>query len=212
MALAGGIGYVSGRASPGSMSALTVRQMPPFEVYLSEHSFSEIENTKDKLQALVTEFLTAVRVDHYPSASSPAAIPPSANPSYAVEPGRAIKELERGIEQFKGTEQEMTLIRELLVLLNVQKLPSRWLDVYLAALYTHPTDDLIGRYAKDALAISDPLGRRAEVVSGFDLLRRIPLFFAAKAQIQEALAGANLARLNSSPLANANSARSSAAN
>ncbi len=197
--LAGGSGYLFGRLSPGSLSALTVQQMPPFEVYLSEHSFSEIENAKDKLQALCTEFLTAVRVSHDASAQSPAAVPAHSNSLYVVAPEKAIRELERGLEQFKGTEQETKLIHELLAVLNIQKIYGRWLDVYLAALYEHPTDDLIGQYAKDALAIANTLGRQAEVINAFALLRRIPLSFAAKMQIQDTLEGDPLTQLDSGP-------------
>jgi hypothetical protein len=115
---------------------------------------------------------------------------------YVVQPGRAIDEVQKGIEEFKGTEQEMYLVQELLMLLKRQKFSERWLDVYLATLYEHPTHPLIGRNAKHAIALSDALGRQQELTQAFDFLSRIPSDRPAKEKVQAALQNATVARLD----------------
>ena len=183
LGLAAVVGYLLGTAGQKETSMLAVQQRVPFEFYLNEDSFSEIENTKAKLEALAVEFLTDLRLRHDGSILGPAASEHK-NPSYAVQAEKARAELQNGIQQFKGTEQEMSLTQELLLLLKRQKLLDRWMDVYLGALYAHPTDALIGRYAKDAVTIGEAVGRQEDLMNAFDVLRRrIPLDFPAKEQV-----------------------------
>jgi hypothetical protein len=196
LGLAGAAGYRVGMARQSSSWSMGVQQRVPFEFYLTEQSFSEIVNTRARLEALSVQFLTELRARHDASAQGSPVAPHLGNPLYRVQPGRAIDEVQKGIEEFKGTEQEMCLVQELLMLLKKQKFSGRWLDVYLAALYEHPTHPLIGRNAKHAIAISDALGRQQELTQAFDLLRRIPLNYPAKEKVQAALQNANVARLD----------------
>jgi hypothetical protein len=53
--------------------------------------------------------------------------------------------------------------------------------MYLPFLYEHPTHPLVGRRAKDAVQMSDAVGRQVEVADAFDLVRRIPL----KSEVQD---------------------------
>jgi hypothetical protein len=180
MALTGAVGYLAGIVYPASQSVLPVQQSIPFECYLNEQSFSEIENTKSTLDALCQQFLTELQIRHDANASPRPAQADLANPLYRVDVAGAIQELRAGIQQFKGIDQELTLVRELLFLLKKQKQYDQWLDVYLAALYAHPMHELIGSRAKDAEQISAAVGRQSELANAFDLLRHIPLQFPAK--------------------------------
>jgi hypothetical protein len=197
LGLAGAAGYRVGMARQSSGWSMGVQQKVPFEFYLTEQSFSEIVNTRARIEALSIQFLTELRARHDASALGSSAASHLGNPLYVVQPGRAIDEIQKGMEEFKGTGQEMSLVQELLMLLKNQKFSERWLDVYLATLYEHPTHPLIGRNAKHAVAISDGLGRQEELARAFDFLRRIPLDYPAKEKVQAALQNANVARLDS---------------
>lgn len=183
VALTGVVGYFVGAVCQDPTSVLPVQRRIPFEYYLNEHSFSEIENTKATLEALGQQFLTELQSRHHVSALGPYAQPYHGDPLYQVDVPGAIQELQAGIEQFKGTGQELRLVRELLFLLKREKQLDRWLDLYLATLYEHPTHPLIGSRAKEAQQISEALGRQYDLASAFDLLRHIPLEFGGKDEV-----------------------------
>jgi len=192
--LSAAAGFVLGVGNQ-SQWVMFVQQRVPFETYLTEQSFSEIENTRAKLNALASEFLTDLRARHAPLPAWSLAGTSGGNGIYTVRRADALDELQRGIEQFKGTEQEMPLIQELLYLLKKEKLTSRWIDFYLETLYEHPTDPLVARNAKEALVLGETLGRDAELAKAFDLIRRIPLQVGAR-QEGLVLAGGNLSQLD----------------
>lgn len=175
---------------------LAVQQQVPFEFYLAQQSFSEIENTKAQLEALSTQFLTELRCRHDASAAG-GSIQRSGNPAYVVAPLRAIEEIEKGIEEFKGTEPELLLLRELLQLLKKQGLGQRYLDIYLHAVYQHPTHPLAAWAAKDAIRFSAALGRQHEVAEALEWLTRIPLSYPGKELISLRAAEMSLTRVGS---------------
>jgi hypothetical protein len=175
-------GFGLGLARNNSSHLMAVEELVPLDYYLAEQSFSEVENTKARLAALATQFLTELRVRHNATAATPTT--EGGNPLYAVNTGSAIEELRAGIDEFKGTEQEMALVRELLCLLKKEGFTSRWLDTYLRALYVHATHPMLGRCDKDAVAISDALGRQAELAQAFYLLERNPFEYECKARFR----------------------------
>jgi hypothetical protein len=157
-----------------------VSRVIPLDYFLETKSFSEIENTKALLEALAAHSISEMRTR-------------SAVRGQVQTDGRgatvmaALQGVEKRIEEFKGTEQELLLVKEQLILLHQAGLHGRWLDVYLATLYEHPTHDLVGRFAQGALTIAQETGRREEVMVGFRHISSIPLEFNSKPIIQAAL-------------------------
>jgi hypothetical protein len=98
----------------------------------------------------------------------------------ASQSSLTINELERGFEQFRGTEQEVTLAHHLLSALRSNSLYDRWLRTYLTLLYTHPTDELVAVHAQEAIGIGACLGREKEVLDGLRHLDEIPPAFQDK--------------------------------
>jgi hypothetical protein len=173
LGLAGWIGYWFGANRGSSEVYMSAQRKVPFQAFLLGQSFSEIDNTKAKLKALSSEFLSDVEARHHAGPASSFTNLPRHNPLYAVHPEQAVTELEQGIAQFQSNEAEMMVVQELLRLLKREKMGDHWLDVYLAALYRHPADPLIVRYAKEAVAISYDRQRQKELSEALMLVKRV---------------------------------------
>jgi hypothetical protein len=139
-------------------------------------SFSEIENAKALLNGLSFQFLAEMAMRR-------------AIIGQPLQLSEAVADLRTGIKEFAGTEEELNLLRVELALLKEQRQYNRWLDIYLQALYEHPTSKLVGCLAEDAIAIGTATGRESEVMNALDHLVGIPLAFTAKEQVQRALTG-----------------------
>jgi len=98
-----------------------------------------------------------------------------------------IAQLETGIKEFSGTEEELTLSGDLLRVLRADGRYDQWLRTYLCLLYTHPTNSLVGSCASEAIEIGECLGRRQEVLDGLEHVISIPLDFQNKIRLQTAL-------------------------
>jgi len=81
----------------------------------SSKSFSEIENTKQALQALSSQFITETRIN------SGRALPFGHVFQSEISKSRLISDLEKGRKDFRGTAQERVILHELLLVLQ-QKL------------------------------------------------------------------------------------------
>jgi hypothetical protein len=184
---AGGSGFVARGWHDRSMDVLPPGEMPPADSFFSSNSFSEIETAKSVLEALSTQFLTENRIRRgliYMKSISGGSLE---NPVRQARVAEVLKELEHGIGQFKGTEQELYLVQDMLWVLKKEKFYDRWLDLYLRTLYQHPMDDFAGHYANEAIMISQVAGREEEVLDGLKHLCGIPLEFDAKHNIEAAL-------------------------
>jgi len=179
--LAGAAGYSAGAAHGAWI--MPVQRRIALEYFITEDSFSEIENTRAKLSALGCQYLTEVRMRHHASALQGGGLARTANPAYVSDVGHALVELEQGIEQFKGTEPELSLVQELLYLLKREQQQERWLDVYRRVLYEHPTAPVVRANLRFAQEMSARAGRQAEIAAACDFLGRIPIDFPAKHQI-----------------------------
>jgi hypothetical protein len=62
-----------------------------------------------------------------------------------------------------------------------------WLDLYLQALYEHPTHSLISRYAADAVLMGKETNRDQQILAGLRHLVAIPIHFEGKDRILVAL-------------------------
>ena len=99
----------------------------------------------------------------------------------------AIKMLDEAIPEFQGTGAELQLLQPLLYALKQERLYDRWLDVYLDALYRHPTDEMLSVLAEEAVVISQAVGRERELTTGLRYVSGIPLNFLAKSRIEDSL-------------------------
>jgi hypothetical protein len=192
---AAGVGYYA-----GALREDTARFSLPGTKFSVDHfyrpqSFSEVENAKVLMSALSAQFVTGIQVERV------------ANYAKAVlinQPGQTVvephlrevsKQLERGVAEFKGTEQELVLIEQLLAVLKKANLYAQWTEVYLNALYQHPTHPMIGRLATEAVTVSKAAGRQNDVLNGFEHVSSIPMDFSVKAQLMSELIHARSAGL-----------------
>jgi len=164
---------------------LSAHQTPTLEYFVPAQSFSEVENTKGILQALADQFLYEVSDSRAQNMTRS----PTTGQNGAVREARlgdTIQALEHAIQEFKGTAQEWLVVQHLLLALKKAGLDDRWLEVYLDALYRHPTHELIGRFATDAVKISRSAQREAEVINAFRHLNTIPFEFDVRRQVEAA--------------------------
>jgi hypothetical protein len=156
------------------------------DYYISDESFSEVHNAKAVLAGLSRKFLVELRssawVEARESRRKQSRSGENLSPTASL-----ILALENGIQEFKGTEQELGLIPDLLRALKANGQFGRWLEIYLAALYTHPTDELVLTFARDALQIGIRTGRQEDVVNALRHVCSIPLEFASKAGLQSTM-------------------------
>lgn len=166
-------------------SYLALETVPPLDYYSSQASFSEVENTKASLAGLCQRFRTEVREKRVADHLSPAGS--RVEPGAEVHLDDAIAALERGVNEFAGTTQQIDLAQDLLLALKKSKQFNRWIDVYLTALYKQPTHPVVGSLAKEALNMAGNCGREREVLAGLRHIEEIPVDFEGKAEVQTAL-------------------------
>lgn len=160
------------------------------DTFPSAVSFSEIENSKSFLGAECSRLLNEYRAKWSPALSRSRVSGPFAS----VEARRTkyladwTRELERKIEEFKGTEQEYVFVEEQLMVLRWRYQHGPWLDTYLRVLYQRPGQWLVGRWANEAINISRAAGRERDVLEGFRHLTGIPLNFDVKQLVESHLA------------------------
>jgi hypothetical protein len=174
LAAAAGAGYRAGKSKGYSHAALGFRYVPSIETLLPEQSFSEVRNTRGTLQALASEMLTEVQVQFLIPGTRDQLRTWPAQPKGHPDAARAIAQLGRGVAEFKGTEQEHRFTVELLWRLKHEERYDRWLDVYLKALYQHPTQPFVTRLLKDAAPISLAVGRWDELTAAVYFMEQIP--------------------------------------
>ncbi len=183
---AGGGGfYLRGLHEERSLALPT--SLPELDHYIDEQSFCEVSNAKALLHALSTRYLAEVGIrrnlDRFQS-SSRTLVSSVVREEHLSS---AIDELSKGVETFKGTGQELEVVADLLRALKSARAYDRWVDVYLQALYEHPTHEVVGDFASYAVSMGQATGRLSEVVMGFRHLCNIPIDFATRQRIQKLL-------------------------
>jgi hypothetical protein len=160
--------------------------MPPIEYYSNEESFSEVENAKAVLEGLCQRFRIEIQARRVASQ----------RPGFEASGGRVTSEqhlestvadLEKGMAEFIGTDQQLAVIRDLLFTLKKTKQFDRWTEVYLQALYEHPTHPVVADLAEEAIFISGLCGREKAVGTGLSHVNQIPFSFPGKGRIQAAI-------------------------
>jgi hypothetical protein len=178
LAAAAGGYWIRGTGSRGSL-ALPI-SAPRTEEVFAETSFSEIHNTKALLGELSERFVAETEeqliVDHR-QAGWPL------TPTFP----RLLQRLDWGRAAFSGTPQEMYLTREFLRLLKFEAQHDRWLQVYLGAVYRHPTQVEIAQLSADAIRAARSCGRENDLIEAYRHVCAIPFDFESKERVREAL-------------------------
>jgi len=157
------------------------------EEYLAPpESFSRVKNTKNTLEGLSTRLGAGIMdailaYDRLPKSSE-------------SEKKRAEEVLDRAIQagnvamqEFEGTDQQLDVAQRLLLALQRAGYFDRWTDIYLKALYEHPTHPMVSRFAPDAVKISKLAGQQKRVLEALKYLSALPAEFAGRAAIEAAL-------------------------
>lgn len=185
--VAGCIGYLAGAMREQPVSHLPVDATVALEYLVSSESFSEIEQARAVLDALANRYVVQSRMLIVREALAGRGAHESRQP-LASRPGlSAIQVLEEAVAEFDGTGQELQLLPTLLSALKRERLHNRWIEVYLSALYRHPTHRVVGDMADEALLLGRAIGREEEVIAALRHVSAIPLKFASRLRIERCL-------------------------
>lgn len=162
------------KSQESSRLAAMLPTVPPLEHFLSWDSFSEAEQTRAELEALCLHFIADARVRYIksrtelPAGSSPEAV--------AKERGldEAIQRLQRGIREFRGTDQVFLLEAELFRMLRRSGRDAEFVDHFLNLAYVRPTHEIVDSNAALAVEAAQRLGREAEVQAALAHRKAIP--------------------------------------
>jgi hypothetical protein len=167
-------GFWAGDRHRGSV-ILGAEQMPPPEYFVSENSFSEVQNAKTALEGMSVRYITELRARTW------------RGQRVHGRETRAISDLERGMRELRGTSGEWVIAEELMLALRRVGRHERWLDIYLSMVYRAPTEPLGGRLALHAFEAAALCEREAELMEAWEHVAANPLEFGSKNQIAAVL-------------------------
>src|SRR5262245_30165915 len=156
------------------------------DYYITDESFSEVHNARGVLAGLSRKFLTELRSRAWMESQDKRPKQNRSGENLSSASG-LIAALEHGIEEFKGTEHELSLIPDLLRALKANGQFELWTEIYLSTLYTHPTDDLVLTFAREAIQMGARTGRQEDVVNALRHVCSIPIEFPSKGRLQSAV-------------------------
>lgn len=189
--IAASAGFYLHALRPEMTKVLKTHNNLSLDYYYTAESFSEVENTKAQLQALSTQFLLESRGRRwtlFQRLSCESGLNEQAYVNYVES---SIDELKQAIAEFKGTEQELFVVQDLLLVLKKEKRPAQWVQTYLELLYQHPTSMLVSDSAADALSFAKAVGRESEVMDALRHVRSIPFAFAGRERLEAVFIQAN---------------------
>jgi len=186
-AITGSVGYCVRVMRETTATHLPRGATVSLDYLASAKSFSEVEHARAALDALAAQYVEQAQVLIAQEFMS-------RNPNFGIRqssPERpmiaAIEMLDEVIPEFKGTGVELQLLQPLLYALKQEGLYDRWLDVFLDALYRHPTDEKVSSLAEEAVVISQAVARERELTIGLRYLSGIPRNFLAESRIKHSL-------------------------
>lgn len=186
-AVTGGVGYYIGVMRETSATNMPRGATVPLDYLVSSKSFSEVEDARAVLDALAVRYVENAQALMVREIMS-------RNPSFKIRLSSserpmvaAIKMLDEALPEFRGTGVELRLLQPLLYALKQERLYDRWLDVYLDALYRHPTDQMVSSLTEEAVVISQAVSRERELSTGLRYVSGIPLNFSTKSRIKHSL-------------------------
>jgi hypothetical protein len=183
---AGGAGYWLRAQRTGEVSVTQAWSIPPLDYLIGPDSFSRIKNARNSLQGLCLRLRLQVQnrlLAEHLFLGRRAVSRQTSEPRLEG----AIRDLERGMQEFEGTEQDLYCAQDLLLALKTAGRFDRWIEVYLKGLYEHPMHPVVARFAKDAIALGRAAGREEDVLAGLRHLTAIPLDFEGRDAVQAAL-------------------------
>lgn len=186
-AVTGWVGYYVGVMRETSATHMSRGAMVGVDQLASAKSFSEVEQARAVLEALATRYVEDAQgliTQELLSRNANFEVRQSSSERPMVA---AIKLLDEALPEFQGTGVELRLLQPLLYALKQERLYDRWLDVYLDALYRHPTHEVVSSLAEEAVAVSQAVGRERELTAGLWYLAGIPVNFPAKSRIENSL-------------------------
>ncbi len=173
------------RGTDGSRSR-PATWMPGVEYLTRPQSFSRVENARNSLEALCVRVRLEIQNGIMAHAKSPGVLHVSSAEA-ELPLDRVIHDCEQVMRDFEGTDQEVYLAQDLLWALKKTRRFDRWTEVYLKALYEHPTHPVVGCLAQEAITIGRLAGQEREVFAGLEHLSAIPIEFENKDRIRAAL-------------------------
>jgi hypothetical protein len=191
-ALAGCLGYLLQSQSDLSESFSGAKSIPQLYDLIVHNSFSIIQNTREDLESMCVRLKleAEVRLEQ-------ARLPIQPRVSGAVPEALLagiIRDLQSEMHDFEGTDEELDLAEDLLRALKQAEQTDRWVDVYLKALYEHPTHRIVALFADQALLIGKEAGREEEVIAGLTHVSSIPRNFQGKDKVEAVLMEADTRR------------------
>jgi hypothetical protein len=181
VALVAGIGgYSVSEAKRAWGGGMRSEEVPAYDYFLRESSFSEVANARDTLQASASQLVVRLQQDGVAVARRSGEPNEGLGPKLRGDLGRVVSGLRSGIEEFRGTEQELFLIQHLLWTLHAKESSDEWLGVYLDILYRHPAADVVARNAAQALRIAGDSGALERLEQAIRFLESSPVDFSAK--------------------------------
>ena len=185
--IAGGGGYWLRAQRTCEAFGLSADSIPDLDYLIGPESFSRIKNAKNTLQGLCIQLLFQAENRRFAAehllAGTRTASWQTSNPHWES----AIRDLERGMQEFEGTQQEAEVAQDLFSELKKAGRFDRCVELYLKVLYEHPTHPFVARFAKDAVGVGRLVGREEEVLAGLRHLSAIPLEFEGKDTVEAAL-------------------------
>ena len=167
-------------------SSSPVEAIPPIEFLAGPESFSRVHNTKSTLEGLCLRLRLEAETKLTAIMQEPSAFTQRRQALEAL-----IQQLEAGMHDFEGTEQELEFAQDLFVAYKCTEQVDRWLDLYLNLAYRHPMHPVPLRLAQEALVLGTQAGRQQEVLQALRHLEAIPLEFEGKDKVAAALSHAN---------------------
>jgi len=186
-----GAGYWLRGHAENSGTFLAAKSLPQLDYVVVPESFSRIENTRQTLQGLCSRLrleLESRLCDERRLWLQPGGSKSNLNSQIA----RIIRDLQDGMQEFEGTDQQLYVAEDLLCVLKREKRFNQWVEIYLQAVYEHPTHPIVARFASEAVNMGKLAGREEEVLAGLTHLSTIPLNFQGKSKVEAALIGARI--------------------
>lgn len=186
LASGGAGGYLLRAQKTDGSLVLSLKDAVQEEYLAPPDSFSRVKNTKSTLHGLSERLRIGImdavlEYDRLPKGSESE----GRKAEQVLE--RAIHAAEAATQEFEGTEQQLEVAQGLLIALQKAGHFDRWTEVYLKALYEHPTHPVVSRLANEAVRISNMAGRQKPVLEALAYLSAFPAEFAGRAEIEAAL-------------------------
>jgi hypothetical protein len=185
--IGGGGGYWLRAQRTGEVSLAEAASIPSLDYLIGPESFSKIKNARSCLQGLCTRLRLQVESRRFFAEHLPGR-PAGSKQSAELHADGAIRDLELGVQEFEGTGEESSCAQDLFSELKRAGRFDRCVEVYLKALYEHPTHPFVARFAEDAMAVARCAGREEEVLAGLRHLSAIPLNFEGKNAVEAIVA------------------------